>query len=189
MTDLSIFTDDEIQTLTRLPVQIGYYMSYADDEDGEDDDEREYRAMAACIRAVAKTYDGPGVVDDIARAALQAEDQWASWDDGVFQTPKFAAQAIAIVKSKAGEQEAKNFRSAMMKIGSAVAMAYGEFSSFDDDVEPETGFFAGLASKIVGGLKEKAEEQVNSAANISAAERAALSRLSEALTADLTVDE
>jgi hypothetical protein len=182
MNDLSIFTDEEIQTLTRLPVQIGYYMSYADDEDGEDDDEREYRAMTACIRAVAKVYDGPGVVDDVARAALQSQDQWPAWEDGVFQTPKFAAHAIQIVQSKAGIQEAKNYRKAMMKIGSSVAMAYGEFSSFDEDEEPETGFFSNLAAKIVESLKEASDEKVNSVANISAAERAALARLSDALT-------
>ena len=53
MTTLSDFSASELELLVSLPYKVGVYVSHADDEDGEVDDEREMAALESCIKAIA----------------------------------------------------------------------------------------------------------------------------------------
>ncbi len=180
MSVFSTFSDDEVLLLISLPYKVGVYISHADDAEGELDDEKELRALSGCIRAVAKQYDGPGLVDDIARATLEAHDKWEGWAEASYNILPDCTAAIALLFAKGTRGDAKNYRAALMTIASTVAQAYGEFVSFDDFPEEE-GFFSGIASKIAGHLSKLSPDDAGHPSNISAAEDSAMARLSGAL--------
>ncbi len=183
MSELSIFSDEETDLLVSLPYKVGVWVSHADDEDGEIDDEREMTSLAVCIKAVAKEYDGPGLVDDIARETLKREPFWLDWTDRAFNILPDCEKAIALLKQKPGLGDAKNYRAALLEIATTVGQAYGEFNAFDDIPEDE-GFFAGIAGKIVGGFSGLSKDDANHPANISAAEDSAIAQLAAALKID-----
>ena len=53
MSALSNFSEDEIELLASVPYKAGAWISHADDEEGEDDDERELKALESIIKEIA----------------------------------------------------------------------------------------------------------------------------------------
>ena len=183
MNALSVFSDEEITLLVSLPYKVGVWVSHADDEEGEADDEREMKALSTCLKAVARKYDGPGLVDDIARETLKREKFWLEWTDQSYNILPDCEKALALLKEKAGLQDAKNYKAALLEIAATVAQAYGEFNSFDEIPEDE-GFFGRIVKKVVGGVVGLSKDDANHPMNISASEDSALSQLAAALVID-----
>lgn len=175
MAPLSEFSDEDAALLVSLPFKAGIWISYSDDAEGEDDDEREMKALRHCLRAVARLHESDPLVAGILNACLQAEEQWAGWAEDCFHLPVDAKKGMAIVKARAPEKTARNFRAALMEIAAAVAQAYGEFGEFEDD-DGE-----GVFGKIIGAFSKLGQDHKNHPMNVSAAEDSALSKLAEAL--------
>lgn len=178
MTALSIFTDEEQELIISLPYRAGLWVSYAEDEDGEEDDEKEMAALESALTEIAGLHADNEFMRDVMQATLARKDQWPSWSQGVFQTPNLAQQAIAILKQKATAGDAKNYRATVMEIATAVAQAYGEFG---EEEEPDSGFFGGVMARIAGGFSGLSHDDEGHPMNVSAAEDSAISRLSAAL--------
>lgn len=175
MSELSVFSPEEIDLLARVLFKVGAWVSYADDEDGEEDDALEMKALSACIRAVAKKYDGPGLVDDIARETLKRQADWEAWADESFHVLSECRQALDLLKARAAERDVKNYKAALMEVGTTVARAYGEFGECGDD--DEGGVFGALLGKITSGFSGLSGEDKNHPMNVSAAEDSALEEL------------
>jgi hypothetical protein len=177
MASLSDFTDEQAALLISLPYKTGVWISYSDDAEGEDDDEREMKALRACLRAVAKLHEGHALISEIMTRCLQAQDEWSVWAEDCFHVPPDAFRAMEAVKARAPEKTAKAFRAVIMEIATAVAQAhgeFGEFGDFDDDAE-------GIFGKIVGAFAKLGHDDKNHPMNVSAAEDSALAQLAEAL--------
>jgi hypothetical protein len=174
MTALSEFTDEQVSLLISLPYKVGVWISYTDDAEGEDDDEREMKALRSCLRAVAKLHEGNGLISEIMTRCLQSQDEWSVWADDSFHVPADAFRAMEAIKGRAPAKTIKAFRAVMMEIATAVAQAYGEFGEFEDEGE---GFFG----KIIGAFAKLGYDDKNHPMNVSAAEDSALSQLAEAL--------
>lgn len=180
MADLSQLSGSEMELLVSLPYRAGMFVSYADDVDGESDDEIEMAMLEASLKAVADMYAGDPVLSGIFKQALLLKSEWPKWQTKVFLIAEDAQAAIMLLKSKAGEGVAKSYRAALMEIATTVAQAAGEFDQFDDVAEAKKGFGA-LVGKIVGGFSGLSKDDQNHPANISASEQGALFELSEAL--------
>ncbi|MCB1650444.1 MAG: hypothetical protein KDI46_00160 [Alphaproteobacteria bacterium] len=178
MSELSIFAPDEVELLARALFKVGAWISYAEDEEGEADDEQEMKALAACIRAVAKKHDGPGLVDDIARETLARQDQWENWAEDSFHALDECAQAVALLKSRAPASDVKNYKAALMEVAVTVAQASGEFGQYDDE---DIGLFGALLGKITGAFSGLTADDAGHPMNVSAAEDEALGRLRKLL--------
>lgn len=181
MTQLSDFSKDDMNLLISLPYKVGVWVSHADDVDGEDDDAHEMEALESCIRAVAKKYDGPGLVDDIARETLRQREKWPEWTDRAFNILPDCHRALELLLSQAGRKDAKNYKAALLEIAATVARAYGEFGAFDDWDNEGEGLFGSLVSKITAGFSSLSKEDKSHPMNISPAENSAISRLAGAL--------
>lgn len=96
-----------------------------------------------------------------------------------FNVPDEAAQAKALLASRASESETKNYCAALMEIATTVAQAYGEFGEFDD--EESGGLFGSIVGKITSSLSALSSEDANHPMNVSAAEDTAISALRNAL--------
>ena len=180
MTQLSDFSSDDAELILSLPVRVGMHVSYAEDEEGEQDDEREMQALEACIREIAKVRaEDPGVVQEIADATLNSRDRWDEWSQGVFNIEPQCEKAVLAMQSVANGRETKDYVKMVVEVATAVAQAYGEFGESHE--EPE-GFFGKAMAKIVGGFSE---DEDSHPMNVSAAEDTAIASITTALKKNL----
>ncbi len=179
MTTLSDFSASELELLVSLPYKVGVYVSHADDEDGEVDDEREMAALESCIKAIASLREDKPFASETMNQALNMKSEWPRWAAQSFNVPDEAAQAKALLASRASESETKNYCAALMEIATTVAQAYGEFGEFDD--EESGGLFGSIVGKITSSLSALSSEDANHPMNVSAAEDTAISALRNAL--------
>lgn len=180
MTTLSTFDDNEQALLISLPYKAGMYVSHAEDEEGEQDDEKEMRALEHCLKSIAKLHEDRPFVYAVTTATLSERDQWNMWADDSFKAPEDAKKVMAILRAKSTPKDFKQYRSMIMQISATVARAYGEFGdNWDDD--DEEGFFKNVINKVVDGFSSLSDEDNDHPANISPAEESALSALSKAL--------
>ena len=100
MAKLSFFTEEDVLSIISLPYRVGMHVSYAEDEDGEEDDEREMRALEVCIREIARVHEGEELTKEIAAEILNARDNWASWSEGVFNIEPLCEKAITALKTQ-----------------------------------------------------------------------------------------
>ena len=178
MASISDFSASELELLASLPYKVGVFVSHADDEGGESDDEKEMGALEACIKAIARLHEDKPLTAEIVRQTLSMKTEWPRWAAQSFKTPDEAGQAAMLLQSKASEAEQKNYKGALMEIASTVAQAYGEFGEFE---EGEGGLFGGLVSKITGVLSSMSADDDSHPMNVSAAEDNALEQLRTAL--------
>ena len=176
MSDLAGFSAEEIELVSSVLYKVGVWVSHADDVDGEEDDEHEMKALGACIRAVAKRYDGPGLVDDVAREVLARTDRWEEWTDYSFDVLPDVRRAVAAIKLHGTKDDVKHYKMALVEVVQTVAMAYGEFGQYDED--ENKGGFGALLGKITKGF---GSDHKDHPMNISAAEDGVLEELKAVL--------
>lgn len=182
MTHISAFSAEEIELLMSLPYKVGMWLSYADDEDGESDDEQEQKALHHCLKAIADLYEEGSLVKDVLKQTLSMKSEWPRWATQAFHVPSEAEKAVSLLQSKVTEDEMKAYAAALIEIATTVAAAYGEFSSFDEE-EPEKTGFGALVGKIVSGFSDLSKDDENHPMNISAAEDSAIAELTSILKA------
>tara|TARA_B100001989_G_scaffold250260_1_gene227034 strand:+ start:1525 stop:2067 length:543 start_codon:yes stop_codon:yes gene_type:complete len=177
MTQISDFSPEDFDLIISLPYRVGLHVSYADDEEGEQDDELEMRALQASIREMSGIHGDTPLVQEIATETLKHKDQWKKWEDGVFNIEPLCKKAIEAIEKTANKEEVKAYRAMLVEIATSVAQAYGEFGV---EEEQDEGFFSGLMKKIAGGISDGGE--ANHPMNVSAAEDSAIERIKNALT-------
>ena len=183
MSELSVFTEEEVELLSSVLYKVGVWVSHADDVDGEEDDEKEMKALVVCIRAVAKKYDGPGLVDDIAREVFVRKERFEDWADDAYNVLPEVKNALAVMRRVGSKQDLKNYKMALYEVSVTVARAFGEFGEFDDE-EPEGGVFGALIGKITSGFSSLSVDDKDHPMNISAAEDEVISQLKAILKED-----
>lgn len=177
MTSLNDFDPDEQELLVSLPYKAGIWVSHAEDEIGEEDDEKEMMALEASLKALPELHQDCTFICDLVHETLNRRDQWGNWMFDSVQTPQQMRAAIDMLKNKLSKDDLNHFRSAMMEVGASVAQAYGEFGDFDD--ETKSGF-GGFVTKIMGGFAGGSASK-DHPMNISAAEDSALEKLKVAM--------
>ena len=176
MTQISEFSAEDYQHIVSLPYRVGMHVSYADDEEGEKDDELEMRALQASIREMAKIHHETPLIQHIAEETLKQREQWRSWEDGVFNIEPLCRQAVIALEKYASKDDVKAYQAMIVEIATSVAQAYGEFGVEEEKAE---GFFGGLMQKIAGGIASGGE--ANHPMNVSAAEDTAIQNIKDAL--------
>ncbi len=178
MTQLSCFSDEDIEIIVSLPYRAAMNVSYADDEEGECDDEREMHALKTCIIEIAKLHEGVALTKEIAENLLNSQDKWLSWSQGVFNIEMLCERAILALKAQASDDEIRSYVEMVLELATTVAQAYGEFG---EEEEPEKGFFGKAVSIIAGGFRGEGKSYENHPMNVSASEDCAISNIAAAL--------
>ena len=178
MTALSDFSASEYELLVSLPYKVGVYVSHAEDEDGEGDDEKEMAALERCIQAIVRLHEDKPFTAEIVNQTLSMKTDWPRWSARSFAVPDEVSQAAALLRGKASKSERDNYCAALMEIASMVAQAFGEFG---DDEDEDAGVFGKLLGKITDGFSSLKPGDGHNPMNISAAEDTALETLRMAL--------
>jgi hypothetical protein len=175
MTSLSAFSADEAELIASLPYKVGMWISYADDADGESDDAKEAKILSTCLRQFAKLHADKPFLSEVMKESLRREDRWVHWADQSFTVLNDIKKAVPILRTKVSADEIKALKRALMEIGTAVAAAFGEFGTFDDESE-------GLFTKIIGKFSGLGEGDSGHPMNVSASEDSALENLRAVLS-------
>lgn len=176
MTQITEFSGQDVDIVAGLLVQASMNVSYAEDEDGERDDELETAALEASLREVIKSEARPEIIRQIAKAALDGKGKWEIWSQGVFNIEPLCVNAMRTFKAKATEVESKEYARVVVDVATAVAEAYGEFGVED---ELPTGALSAAMKKIFGRFGKK--DEANHPMNVSPAEESCLETISKAL--------
>ncbi len=176
MTSLSDFSPEDRDIIASLPYRVGIHVSYADDEDGERDDELEVLAMEGCLKALARHHDGESLTKEISSYILKSKDKWDAWSQGVFNITPLCEDAVKRLQVTANSSEVQDYIKSTLNIATAVAQAYGEFG---EEVEEPKGFFGSVMGRIAEAVSSVDDE--NHPMNVSAAEESAITRIADAL--------
>ena len=175
MSQLSSFAPEDVDLIVSLPYRVGINVSHAEDEEGEQDDELEMRALEACIREVGKIHEDSPFLIEISKEIMNRKDMWPQWSQGTFNIAPDCEKVVEVLKPVVSEKELKDYKRMILEVATSVAEAYGEFG----DAQEEKGFFGALMSKVVSGF---ANDDNNHPMNVSAAEDTAISKIKAALT-------
>ena len=179
MSQLDLISPEERDLVIGLPYRVGVFVSHADDEGGEEDDEKEMQALERILTAIARQHEKSPFVQDVLQQTIASKDQWPSWAEQTFSVAADAEKIMQVLSTQLPEADWKIYRGLLVRVGRTVAEAYGEFGEEFDD-EASGGLFGKLVDKITGRAEDTADE---AHINISAAEDAALSELAAALRA------
>lgn len=176
MAKLDVFSPEEQEQIVSLFYRVGIYVSHAEDEDGEHDDDLEMKALERVIKAIAKLEKKSEFLHSVANDALARKDQWEDWNNRFFQVENDCKAVVALLYNNIPKADFNRYRLSLIKIGEVVASAYGEFG---EDFEEEESFFTKLVDKISGGLKSNDDDEAFM--NITPAEDQAIITLKNAL--------
>lgn len=157
-----------------LPYCAAVWVSYAEDEDGEQDDRRESAAIEKALTDYARRTEDFPFVGSVMRQTLKAKDSWPMWADRAHRVPDDCRAVVSFLEGTVSESALKNYKKAIIKIAAAAAGAYGEFGEFEN----ESAGFLQKISAVVGGHKKKTFDHMN----VSATESDVLQQLAEALS-------
>lgn len=179
--ELGNLSPEDNELLVSLPYRVGVWMSYTDDEEGEQDDIQEMKVLEAIIRSIAQLHERSEFVQQVARETLRRRDDWPRWSQGCFDILPECEQAIGFLKSYVNDNDLRDYKATLVEIATVVAQAYGEFGEFDDKEEEGLGTMIG---KFVGKFSGLSSKDADHPMNISATEDTALSRLIAVLKDD-----
>ncbi len=178
MSQLDSFTPEDRELLISLFYRVGVFVSYAEDEDGEQDDELEMKALERILLAIAKYEKKSEFAMNMAREAIRHKDDWERWNNQTFQVVDDCRKAALMLYNVVPETDFNRYRYCLIKIAETVASAYGEFG-VDDFEDENEGFFSRVVDKLSTGLKSSKED--DGFMNITSAEDQAIIDLKNAL--------
>ena len=170
----------ELENLISLPYRVGIWISEADDEDGEWDDEEEHDALQGILNEIADLHADTPIVQALCQETVRAQESWGVWHNHIFTILEDSARAIHVLDTHVSRQCARNFRAALLEIATTVAQAWGEFGE-DFASQSTQNPLKSLAKSVIGKFRKLSTTDKNHPANISPAEHSLLSRLHEAL--------
>lgn len=177
-TYFSDFQHEELSLILSVPYRAGVWMSRVDDvELTQRDEEKERMALEAVLDRILNRSGGKSFVRGVVREIIVHKAEWSGWVDTAATVLDDINRAIALVDARLPAAEALQYRKCIFHVAKTVAMAANE-----GDV-PAAGLDQVIGGKLLGRLADwvsaRAGEQIP--ANISAAERKALSELLQRL--------
>lgn len=168
---LSTLNDDERKLVVSIPYRVGIWVSYADDEGGENDDQNETKALGKVFKDISRSKNLPPFIADVLDEIESAQDRWPEWEAAASDTLGDCTRVLVLLESRASAADNSNYKKLLKKIAYRVAGAHGEFG----EAEASGGIFARLLKKL------KPSAQAEDFMNISPAEEEALQNLARTL--------
>lgn len=140
MSQLDNLTAEDQELIISLPYRVGIWLSHADDEGGEGDDEQEMATLESILDKIAQTHQRSAFVRDVIGRTVTARDKWPEWEGRVFTIEEDAKKAMSCLVGVLDEKDWKTYRGMLVHIGRSVAESYGEFG--EEDADDEEGFSA-----------------------------------------------
>lgn len=169
-------TDNDRAVMTALPYRIGLYISHADTTGGWEAQEAEMQTLTLILRSFSEDFCKSAFVQGLLMQTLVRRAEWVQWSHGLDNVPAECIAAMYDLRGVLTAKDMKSFQEQMMDIAFAVAQAFREDTKAPPPPPPS------WLSRLLGQAKR---EERNQHRNISAAERAAIQKLADALDYDI----
>ena len=177
MTHLSVFSDDEKETLVRLPYHVAVFISRADNAQSDEETEDEINAFKRIVKVLPNLYEGIPLIQEIFSETHARQEEWGGWDDKSLVVQEKCSEAMSYLKQKAEPEEASAYARAVHEVADTVARAVAEAGAFEIHHVPDKGLM-----KIIYNAMQAIGMTSGKAANaISAKEQTAISEVDAAL--------
>ncbi len=167
------FLKEDLELIISLPYRVGMFVARADnDRDTLRDEQREEKALIAVLESLGDNRRACPFLAEVADESLSHRAAWAGWraKKGLAED---IARSLRLMKGRLPEESVTQFRKGLFHIGCVVAQAYGESA-------PQRG--EALMSELMTRLSDRFFDPLEkNPENISAAEKAALQKLKDAL--------
>lgn len=171
---MALFDDFQHQDLERiisLPYRVGIWMGRVDNDRGtKRDEKREERALVAILEHLAKQDRDALFVAHVTAETLKQERHWPVWAQAKGLAEDIAA-AGAVIARVTNTGTANQYKKALFQIALTVAQAHG-------DMQHTEALLGEIAARFSDRFFDPLEKNPE---NISAAEKAALQKLRDAL--------
>ena len=183
---LDKFNKEQQELLVSLPYRTGLLVSESDDEGGEDSAEAELLTLESLITGYAQDYIKSEFVEELMKKTLASKDKWQDWSEGLDAVPDQCMSAVKVVEDMLDAKDTQSFRTSLMEISKAVAMAYREVEEEDLETTDKVKVYGQYYMDMLRAkLKSEPPPNMDEYLNISHSEREVLTKLSEALQVDL----
>jgi hypothetical protein len=170
---LNDFQKEDVETIISLPYRVGVWIAHADDvQSTKRDEKREEKALKAVLNSLESNKRKWPFLAEVVDETLDNKRLWPKWAARQ-DLHGDIARACAVIAEHQPAETVVQFKKALFHIACTVAQAAGD----DDDLHSEAligEIAAKLADKFFDPLAKNPE-------NISAAEKAALQKLKDAL--------
>ncbi|HOO82767.1 MAG TPA: hypothetical protein PK513_09715 [Alphaproteobacteria bacterium] len=172
--------------IVSLPYRAGLWVSYSDDEGGEEAHQKELTALANLIDGFSQQVFGSELLQYIMCETLKRKDEWVNWSGDLEKIPGECAEALQVLSAHVDEKDVKVYAMRLMELGEAVAVAFREHDK-PSGAEKFKLFLAYALTVLKARLKKKPVKSFEQFLNISTDERRALDRLASALKVDYSI--
>lgn len=129
MSFLDQLTAAQREMVVSLPYRVGLWVSGSDLVGGGDASQKELQALTAVLHGFAEETFGSETIQRIISETLKHKDKWNFWATQMDSVPEDCESAIDLMRDYSDLKDVNAFRSHLMEIGEAVALAFQEEAS------------------------------------------------------------
>lgn len=123
LTDL---TDNQRELLIALPYRVGLFVSNADTEGGQEASEREHQALDNILSGMNAESFLSENIQLVINQTLARKNDWSQWQNDLEAVPGECERILDVLKSHLDQKDIEAFKTQMMSIAEAVALAFQE---------------------------------------------------------------
>ncbi len=180
MTEIEQFAPEIYQTLVALPYRVGLYVSLSDMTGGQDSEASEMAALENVVTFYVEDTLKSEFAQEVMLATLQQKQRWSDWRGDIGKVPDECREILGYLEDRIEPRKLSAFKSNLLEIAIAVAMAYRE------SVEAES-FVTKLRNCLSLNWIKKSANSNSQHLNISAAEKIAINALADSFGIDYKV--
>lgn len=183
----SDFEEKDQKFLASVPYRTGVWMSYYDEEGGDEATEREISALNDLINIIAGNYCESSFLMDLFEYTLQKRGEWPVWRLEINNVLDEVHKSIIMLEHNISYEDLTSYKSALMEIALGVARAYGEKigqKPAGNRIAIQMQMWLDHKLLVLAGREDEIES-AHDELKISARENEALEELSLAIDADV----
>jgi len=181
---LNHFSKEQRDMLVALPYRTGFWISASDDSGGTEADEAEQAALEYIVSGFTEDFCKTEVVEQLMREALVQKDHWHEWEENIDNVLTECREAIELLAAHFDHKEVTSFKSNILEIATAVAMAYREFDRSAPLSVKIKMYTALYRDRIMAWFEHRPPTPADEILNISQEEQSALTELADVLRLD-----
>jgi hypothetical protein len=181
MSFLDRLTDNQRQTLIRLPYRVGLYVSRSDQSGGAEAEARERAVLANILNGFSEDVFGSESMQYVMTATVRDMALWPQWEADLSSVPHECNMAVDVLGQFLAPKDVTTLKNHLMEIAEAVAMAFSEHESGAPPMRRFHMKFIYAVERLRSALRGESYKSFETFSSISLPERLALCRLANAM--------
>ena len=128
MAILEKLSKEQQRVLIALPYRAGRWVSESDSSGGDEADQAEMAALESIVTSYAEDFCKSEFVEELMRQTVVHKEEWPAWSENLQDVPLECQRSVDVLSDYLEAKDVEAFKSNLMEIAVAVAMAYREMT-------------------------------------------------------------